>query len=451
MIGLSDPFTIARVVPGTLAETLGLVPGDRLLAINEVELHDEIDFNSAINEEWLVVRVLGKDGATREVEGGREYGVSFGAEFEARQPKRCHNNCVFCFVYQHPKGVRRELLIKDDDYVFSFVHANFITLTNLSEPDFQRILDERLSPLYVSVHATDPATRVKLMKNPKSGQILQQLDRLAAAGIETHTQLVICPGLNDGEILEKSIEDLAARHPSVRTISVVPVGLTKHRERLPQLRAYTKEDAVQAIELVHRWQKRLLKEKKTRLVFAADEMYVVAGQDVPPARAYEGFPQYENGIGMLRDLIDRWGKGLDDVRARNGKRERVAIVTGASAAPTLTRLLATRPPAEVDASLCVVSNDYFGDTVTVSGLLVGADIEAALVRHGAFDRVILPPNCLKEGEIFLDDRTRSDMERRLGVPVGIGWDASDSDGGRRVSGASAAAVAAAARVRAMGN
>ena len=176
MIGLSDPFTIARVVPGTLAETLGLIPGDRLLAINDVELHDEIDFNGAINDEWLVVRVLGKDGATREVEGGREYGVSFGAEFEARQPKRCHNNCVFCFVYQHPKGVRRELLIKDDDYVFSFVHANFITLTNLSEPDFQRILDERLSPLYVSVHATDPATRVKLMKNPKSGQILQQLD-----------------------------------------------------------------------------------------------------------------------------------------------------------------------------------------------------------------------------------------------------------------------------------
>ena len=451
MIGLSDPFTIARVVPGTLAEALGLVPGDRLLAINDVELHDEIDFNGAINDEWLVVRVLGKGGATREVEGGREYGVSFGAEFEARQPKRCHNNCVFCFVYQHPKGVRRELLIKDDDYVFSFVHANFITLTNLSEPDFQRILDERLSPLYVSVHATDPATRVKLMKNPKSGQILQQLDRLAEAGIETHTQLVICPGLNDGAILEQSIEELAARHPSVRTISVVPVGLTKHRERLPQLRAFTKEDAVASIEMVHRYQKRLLKEKKTRLVFAADEMYVVAGQDVPPARAYEGFPQYENGIGMIRDLIDRWGKGLDDVRSRGARKERVAIVTGASAAPTLRRLLATRPPAEVDASLCVVTNDYFGDTVTVSGLLVGADIESALLQHGDFDRVLLPPNCLKESEIFLDDRTRSDLERRLGVPVGIGWDASDADGSKRHSGASAAAVAASARLRAMGN
>ncbi|HEU4726222.1 MAG TPA: DUF512 domain-containing protein [Candidatus Eisenbacteria bacterium] len=451
MIGLSDPFTIARVVPGTLAATMGLAPGDRLLAINDVELHDEIDFNGAINEEWLVVRVLGKDGTTREVEGGREYGVSFGAEFEARQPKRCHNNCVFCFVYQHPKGVRRELLIKDDDYVFSFVHANFITLTNLSEPDFQRILDERLSPLYVSVHATDPAMRVKLMKNPKSGMILQQLDRLAEAGIETHTQLVICPGLNDGAILEKSIVELAARHPSVQTISVVPVGLTKHRERLPQLRAYTQADAIAAIEMVHRYQKEFLKEKKTRLVFAADEMYVVAGQEVPPARAYEGFPQYENGIGMLRDLIDRWGKGLDDVRSRSGKRERVAIVTGASAAPTLTRLLESRPPAEVDASLCVVTNDYFGDTVTVSGLLVGADIESALLKQGAFDRVLLPPNCLKEQEIFLDDRTRSDLERRLGVPVGIGWDASDADGSKRHSGASAAAVAAAARLRAAGN
>ncbi|MEK7316462.1 MAG: DUF512 domain-containing protein [Candidatus Eisenbacteria bacterium] len=433
MIGLSDPFTIARVEPGTLAESLGLVPGDRLLTVNDVELHDEIDFNSAINDEWLVVRVLGKDGATREVEGGREYGVAFGAEFEARQPKRCHNNCVFCFVYQHPKGVRRELLIKDDDYVFSFVHANFITLTNLSEPDFQRILDERLSPLYVSVHATDPAMRVKLMKNPKSGQILQQLDRLAEAGIETHTQLVICPGLNDGEILVKSIEELSARFPSVRTISVVPVGLTKHRERLPQLRAFTREDAVASIELVHRYQKKLLHEIKTRLVFAADEMYVVAGLEVPPARAYEGFPQYENGIGMLRDLIDRWGKGLDDVRARNGKRERVAIVTGASAAPTIQRLLDARPPAGVDASLCVVVNEYFGDTVTVSGLLVGADIEAALLRHGSFDRVLLPPNCLKEQELFIDDRKRSDLENRLAVPVQIGWDATDAASPKRAA------------------
>ena len=432
MIGLSDPFTIARVEPGSLAASLGLVPGDRLLAINEVELHDEIDFNHAINEESLLVRVLGKDGATREVEGAREYGVPFGAEFEARQPKRCHNNCVFCFVYQHPKGVRRELLIKDDDYVFSFVHANFITLTNLSEPDFQRILDERLSPLYVSVHATDPAMRVRLMKNPKSGMILQQLDRLAAAGIEVHTQLVICPGLNDGAILVKSIEELAARHPSVQTISVVPIGLTKHRDRLPQLRTFTREDAVETLDLVHRYQKSLLKEKKTRLVFAADELYVLAGAEVPPARSYEGFPQYENGIGMIRDLIDRWGKGLDDVRSRSGKRERVAIVTGASAAPTLSRLLASRPPAEVDASLCVVANDYFGETVTVSGLLVGVDIEAALLRHrvdsGAFDRVLLPPNCLKEEELFLDDRTRSDLERRLGVPVEIGWDASDATG-----------------------
>ncbi|HEY6572703.1 MAG TPA: DUF512 domain-containing protein, partial [Candidatus Eisenbacteria bacterium] len=273
MIGLSDPFTIARVEPGTLASELGLAPGERILAINDVELHDEIDFGHAINDEWLVVRVRGKDGAVREVEGAREYGVGFGAEFEARQPKRCHNNCVFCFVYQHPKGVRRELLIKDDDYVFSFVHANFITLTNLSEPEFQRILDERLSPLYVSVHATDPAVRVRLMKNPKSGMILQQIDRLAEAEIEMHTQLVICPGINDGDILVKSIEELAARHPWVKTISVVPVGLTKHRERLPQLRTFTREDAEAAIDLVHEHQKRLLRERKTRLVFAADEMY----------------------------------------------------------------------------------------------------------------------------------------------------------------------------------
>jgi NifB/MoaA-like Fe-S oxidoreductase len=267
------------------------------------------------------------------------------------------------------------------------------------------------------------------MKNPKSGQILRQIDRLAEAGIEMHTQLVICPGINDGAVLVRSIEDLAARQPWVKTISVVPVGLTKHRERLPQLRTFTRDDAEAALALVHERQERLLRAHGSRIVYAADEMYVLAEREVPPAEAYEGFPQYENGIGMLRDLADRWMAGLDDVRPRSGEaaRERVAIVTGTSAAPTLRRLLADRPPVGVEATLCVVTNEYFGDTVTVSGLLVGADIEAALRRHGSFDRVLLPPNCLKEEELFLDDRSRSDLARRLGVPVDIGWDPTDTE------------------------
>ncbi len=423
MIGLSDPFTVAGLDPAGLAAKLGIRQGERILAINGILLQDEIDFASQSSEEVLKVRVLDRDGVVREVEGRREYGVPFGADFEARQPKRCHNNCVFCFVYQHPKGVRRELLIKDDDYVFSFVHGNFITLTNLAEPEFQRIIDERLSPLYVSVHATDPDVRVRMMKNPKSGKIMEQIDRLARADIEIHTQLVICPGWNDGAILTKSIEELGARHPGVATIAVVPVGLTKHRERLPDLRVFTREDARAALDEVHRFQKQFAKRLKTRLVFAADEMYALAGEEVPPARAYEGFSQIENGIGMLRRTIDRWIAGEDTVLARNGKRERVAVVTGTSAAPTLERILAERPPTSVDASLCVVRNDYFGETVTVSGLLVGADIERALTTAGPFDRVLLPPNCLKEEELFLDDRTRSALEKILGVPVQIGFDA----------------------------
>lgn len=420
MIGLSDPFTIARVEPGGLGDRLGLRPRERILEINGVPLHDEIDFGAQISEERLHLRVQSADGAVRDLEGLREYGVPFGVEFEARQPKRCHNNCVFCFVYQHPKGVRRELLIKDDDYVFSFVHGNFITLTNLGEAEFQRILDERLSPLYVSVHATDPEVRVRMMKNPKSGKILADIDRLAAGGIDLHTQLVIVPGMNDGDVLRRSIEELAARFPRVQTIAVVPVGLTKHRGRLPQLRTFTREDAEATLGMVHGYQDEFRKAHKTRLVFAADEMYVLAGAEVPPARAYEGYPQLENGIGMLRQTIDAWGAVT--IRPRNGSRERVAIVTGTSAAPTLSRLLEERPPSGVDASLCVVTNEYFGDTVTVSGLLVGADIEAALLRHGPVDRVLLPPNCLKEREIFLDDRTRTDLERRIGAPVQIGFD-----------------------------
>lgn len=423
MIGLSDPFTIARVDPEGLASRLGLVRGERILAINDIELQDEIDFAAQTSEEFLRLRILGRDGSEREVEGVREYGVSFGAEFEARQPKRCHNNCVFCFVYQHPKGVRRELLIKDDDYVMSFVHGNFITLTNLSEAEFQRIIDERLTPLYVSVHATDPDVRVRMMKNPKSGRILEQMDRLRAAGIEMHTQLVICPGLNDGPVLSKSIGELGARHPGVATIAVVPVGLTKHRERLPQLRLFTREDARLALDEVHAAQKRFRSRFDTRLVFAADEMYALAGEEVPAAEHYEGFSQLENGIGMLRQTIDRWTAGKDTIRATNGKRDRVAVVTGTSAAPTLRKLFTEHPSRSVEVSLCVVKNEYFGETVSVSGLLVGADIERALHAHGAFDRVLLPPNCLKEKEVFLDDHTRAAMARTLGVPVQIGFDA----------------------------
>jgi NifB/MoaA-like Fe-S oxidoreductase len=208
----------------------------------------------------------------------------------------------------------------------------------------------------------------------------------------------------------------------VATVAVVPVGLTKHRERLPQLRVFTSEDARAALEEVHRFQKDFTRRLKTRLVFAADEMYTLAGEDVPAAKAYEGFPQLENGIGMLRQTMDRWRGGADTVLARNGKRERVAIVTGTSAAPTLELLLAEHPPTSADAVLCVVRNDYFGDTVTVSGLLVGADIERAVLGAGRFDRVLLPPNCLKEEEVFLDDRTRSDLEKTLGVSVQIGFD-----------------------------
>ncbi len=218
-------------------------------------------------------------------------------------------------------------------------------LTNLSEAEFQRILDERLSPLYVSVHATDPEVRVRLMKNPKSGQILRQIDRLAQAGIELHTQLVICPGINDGEVLTRSIVELAERHPRVKTIAVVPVGLTKHRARLPDLKTFTAEDARAALDEVHRHQAAFRKRWKSRVVYAADEMYVLAGEEIPSARAYEGFPQLENGIGMLRETIDRWMEGKDVIAARNGSRERVAVVTGASAAPTMRRLFAERPRA----------------------------------------------------------------------------------------------------------
>jgi NifB/MoaA-like Fe-S oxidoreductase len=237
---------------------------------------------------------------------------------------------------------------------------------------------------------------------------------------------VICPGLNDGAILTRSIRELADRHPRVATIGVVPVGLTKHRGRLPDLRTFTVEDARAALETVRAFQSELPRRYRSRIVFAADELYVLAGEGVPPARDYEGFPQLENGIGMLRETIDRWGAGTDGIRPRSTPGERVVVVTGASAGPTLRDLLEAKPPVGVVASVCVVRNDYFGETVTVSGLLVGADIERAVREHGPGDRVLLPANCLKQGEIFLDDMPRADLERRLGVPIQVGFDPPDA-------------------------
>ena len=416
MIGLSDPFTVAGLDPKGLAAKLGIRPGERILAINDVDLHDEIDFAAQSSEELLRVRVLAKDGGVREVEGQREYGIPFGAEFEARQPKRCHNNCVFCFVYQHPKGVRRELLIKDDDYVFSFVHGNFITLTNLSETEFQRIIDERLSPLYVSVHATDPVMRRRLLRNPDAPAILDQLADFRDGGIQFHTQMVIQPGVNDGAVLDRSLQDLWDFGPTVLDVSVVPVGLTEfsghHKVREP-----TREECIGMAALVDKWGARGRAERGETWCFGADELYLRAGLPLPDESIFNGhFDQAENGVGAVRWLQHEIREGIDGLDAWRGKR--IGVCTGTSMGPLMPQVLAPLTQATGAVfELMVLENDLFGTRVTTAGLLPGSSFQKALAGRRDLDLILIPGECLNDNGKFMDDLTFDALQAVVPIEI----------------------------------
>lgn len=412
---------------GSLGKALGLERGDRIVAINGRRLADYVDYRFHCAGEEIAVLVRKADGRELLFEIEKDYDEDLGVTFAGDLfdgLRRCHNACVFCFLHQMPEGLRPSLYVPDDDFRLSFLHGNFITLTNLREEDVERIAAQRLSPLYVSVHATNPEVRQRLMLNRRAGRIMEQLRRLAAAGIELHTQLVLCPGLNDGPELDRSIGDLAALHPQVRSIAAVPAGLTRYRAGLPALRPFTPAEAGRLIDQVEGWQRRLREELGSRLVFAADEFYVLAGRPVPPADHYEGFPQLENGIGLLRTFQDDFRRALARRRARRGART-VTVVTGRSAAATLQELAAEAASAGVTARVLPVDNDFFGPHVTVAGLLTGRDIARTLetARAQGWDpgeEVYLPGAAVRSGHgDFLDGWRPEDVARAAGVPVRV--------------------------------
>jgi putative radical SAM enzyme (TIGR03279 family) len=389
-----------------------------LLAINGHRVRDIIDYRFYGADERLELEIE-RDGKRLAFAADREYGEEFGLRFAEDVfdgIRRCVNRCEFCFVDQMPPGLRAPLYVKDDDYRYSFLHGNFITLSNWREEDWTRIAEQHLSPLYISVHSTDGAVRGELLCNPQAPEILPQLRRLAALGIAVHAQVVVIPGKNDGGRLEHTIRDLSSLHPAVQSIGVVPVGLTKYHSR--NVRLLSTEEERLVLQTVQAWQEDNMRKRGSRVVYASDELYLRAGYAVPLSEEYEGFPQLENGIGLVRQLIDGWRElsegGFELIAPRRG-----TAVCGTLVAPVLSGLLRELgAESGLDVELRPVTNEFFGPMVSVSGLLTAADVLAALENQDLPEVVFLPRSMFgAQGRLTLDGATVDEITVRLGVPV----------------------------------
>ncbi len=412
------PGIISAVHPNSLAARLGLQPGDELLAINGRPVRDIIDVQFYGARERLTLHIR-RGGQEQTLRARRRYDEPLGLDFTRptfdTDIRRCTNRCDFCFVSQMPRGLRPSLYIKDDDYRYSFLFGNYITLTNLTEEDWARIEEQHLSPLYVSVQATDPDLRRRILGNPRAPDVMAQLRRLAAMGIEVHTQLVLIPGLNDGPHLDRSVGDLAELYPAVRSVSIVPVGLTKYHRG--GCRPYTVEEMRRVWEQVTAWQERLRPAMGVRFVYLTDEWYLRLGKPVPPAAAYDGLDLRENGVGLVRALLNGWRRVEKALAARGGLSQ--TWVTGELMGPVLERQAAkfTRRTG-IRAEVVPVPNRFFGETVTVAGLLTGQDVVATL-RERVLGDVVVLPNVMFRGPDgqSLDEMRPDDIARLLSRPV----------------------------------
>lgn len=402
---------IRAVEPGSIAEELEIFPGDYLLKIDGKEIRDYIDYQYGIAADFFVLTVEKADGEIWEIEIEKDADESIGLVFDDiifDQLKLCKNNCLFCFVRQQPGGLRKSLLLKDDDYRFSFLQGSFITLTNLKEEDFKRIVDYNLSPLYISVHTTNPALRVEMMKNPQAGRIMEQLKYLAERGISYHTQLVLCPGYNDGTELDRSIKDLISLYPNVLSIGVVPVGLTEHRFNLPFLEKYTNSSAKESLAQVKEWQKKIKDLYGKNILYAADEFYFLANDSIPPVEEYHDFCQLENGIGLTRLL---WEEFASLSLPESIPVKTVGLITGIlgnkALAPIVNRL---QEIPGLDIYTIPVENEFFGSSVTVTGLLTGQDIINKIKQlSNKPEYIIIPDIVLNPVGLFLDNLTVLDL------------------------------------------
>ena len=405
------PGIILRVYPGSLAEELELVPGDKILEINGQGLRDIIDLSFAMADEEIDMLVEHADG---EQEIDEELGVEFeSAVFDGI--RNCANHCYFCFVDMIAPNMRQSLSIKDDDYRLSFLYGNFVTMTNMGPNDFRRIKQFHLSPLFVSVQCMNPELRAQMLRCPGAAKIAEQLDHLEEAGADYHTQVVLCAGLNDGAELERTIREVVARRPHALSLAIVPVGITKYRTDPFPLHQFDAEGAARVIDEVEKWQKKIQQEEGRTFIYLGDEFYFLAGRPVPPTSFYDGFPQLDNGIGLTRNFINDWDKESNAHEEIASYEEPVYldVVTGTAVAPVMQELAkkAEDAHANLHVRIVPVKNEHFGTTVNVSGLLTAHDIMAALKRlDGPRAGILIPEPALRSGEdIFLDDVSLSSM------------------------------------------
>lgn len=410
---------VKTIDPGSLAEEAGFAIGDKIHSINGNAVEDLIDFQVHSSEETLSFGVE-RDEGHYQLELERTSGRNLGLAFDEMRLRRCNNKCVFCFIHQMPKGMRRSLYFEDDDYRLSFLHGSYVTLTNVKEKDIERIIEYRLSPQFISVHSTDPQLRQMLLGRKLPVDILERIGRLADNHIEMHAQVVVCPGLNDGAHLQRTVNDLASFFPAVQSVALVPVGLTRFRKNLPQLEPVTRDLAQEYCDQVAGWGDRFQVNFGQRFAYAADELFLLCGRLPPPASYYDAFPQIENGIGMVRSFLDSWERDKVLLPDKLPNPVHLALVTGELAAEFLrpiTAFLSSISGLRID--LIPVTNEFFGKGITVSGLLSGEDI-LKHVEGGPWDLVMLPPNCINGEGLTLDDKTVPELGAAAGVPLTVG-------------------------------
>ena len=419
---------IKQVLPGSIGEELELEPGDRVLEVNGERIEDVFDYRYLINDTYIEMTVLKKNGEVLLFEIDKYMDEDLGIEFESSlmdEYHSCTNKCIFCFIDQLPKGMRPTMYFKDDDSRLSFLQGNYITLTNMKDKDLDRIIRYKLSPINISVHTTNPELRCMMLHNRFAGKIMDQIQKLYEAETIMNGQIVLCKGVNDGKELEKTIQDLGGFLPFMESLSVVPVGISRHREGLYPLEPFDREDAKAVLKTIHTLQDQFMDEYGTHFVHASDEWYILAGESLPEEDNYDGYVQLENGVGMLRLQEREFHEALEEARFSESSKlfeKHCTIATGKLAGPFLKELVkdltAVYPNIHVD--VVEVTNDFFGPQITVSGLLTGQDIVAQLKNRTLGSELLLPVNVLRSGEdVLLDDMHINEIEKTLQVPVRI--------------------------------
>lgn len=421
---------VKAVDPGSIAEEMGLEPGDRIVAVDQTEIEDIFDYQFLIQDTYIEVLVETKDGEECLLQIDKEFDEDLGITFEnglMDEYRHCHNKCIFCFIDQMPEGMRDTLYFKDDDSRLSFLQGNYVTLTNMSDHDIDRIVRYHLSPINISFQTMNPQLRCMMLNNRFAGEALKKVDTLYEAGIIMNGQIVLCKGVNDGKELDFSIRELTKYLPNLESVSVVPVGLSRYRDGLYPLKPFEREDACEVIDLIESWQKKIYAEHGTHFIHASDEWYILAGREMPEEERYDGYLQLENGVGMTRLLWDEFLKCMEEISTSCRPKDArysgtVSMATGKLAYPYIRRMADKMQEVFPRLRILVyeIRNDFFGERITVSGLLTGQDLKAQLLGKELGKRLLLPQNVLRSGEdVFLDDLHLWELEESLQIKTDI--------------------------------